>query len=185
MNKKIITILIVITVLAAGGSGFYIGIKKPIPVIQSFFEKINPFKSKVVQVSEPLPPVSEEQSSLPPIFPEEPLEKLTKPITEVEVPSTQPSSPAVEKPLTLTEIEAQVNEIAKKVEILKIEVAKYVLEKQIEQLKFAQIQEQINETQKKASAISQEVAKFVAEKAAQQVAGITNEIPYTGGPIQE
>ena len=98
---------------------------------KSFFSELNPFgPAAIVQTLAPSAPAQLTQPTTSPIL-EKPLEKLTEPLTEVRPLSTPSSAssatpkPSVIKPLTLAEIQEQLDDIAEKIDVLNQKVAKF------------------------------------------------------------
>lgn len=186
MKKKIIIPIVILIFLISAGIGFAVGTKNAtffsiIDKTKNTLTQINPFKAKTVEEQI----VSSEEELTPSSFGEA-FEELTQPISEAQPESL--ASPIIsglvvpqpEKPLTLAEIEAQVKDISQKVNILTLELKKFVIEKEIQKVKFSAIQEQLSNIQGKTSTLSQEVAQFIATTP--QVAGATTATPFTGGP---
>lgn len=136
--------------------GFYASISKPIEsIIGGISTEIVNNEQEQISLQAPLGTNIEQKSP----------EKLTQPVIEIETTSPDPAQTVTQKPtvvklLTPAEIETQIANISKQVEILKVEFAKYQAEKQLEQLKFAEIQKQINDIQTKINSLSQQVKDY-------------------------
>lgn len=161
MREKIINTILILVVLAAVGIGFYFGNQK-LSFLQSLFNRTS---EKVVTLSSPgtteQQQISTPESAASPVSGQASPEKLTNPISEPKIISPQvkgattPMAEA-EKPLTLAEIKVKVDAISAQVDILKIEVAKYNAEKQLEEIRLIQIQNQVNEIKTKIDTMTKE-----------------------------
>ena len=99
---------------------------------KSFFSELNPFgPAAIVQTLAPSAPAQPTQPVTSPIL-EKPLEKLTEPLTEVRPLSTPSSAspatpkPSATKPVTLAEIQEELDDISERIDVLNKEVAKLV-----------------------------------------------------------
>jgi chromosome segregation ATPase len=177
MARKITNALLILIIIVAAGAGFYLGNQK-FAFIQSIFDKSS--KSLIATTSSTLGGASieneelEEEISLesPIVINEEPSDKLDTPSlnieesAETEIETTQTET----NQMSLAEIEQQLNEIQKQVDILKLEVPKYVAEYELQQIKDAEIQKQIEEIKaqidtliKEKQSISQTTTTIIGE----------------------
>jgi len=179
MARKITNALLILIIIVAAGAGFYLGNQK-FAFIQSIFDKSS--KSLVATTSSTLGGASTENEELeqeislesPIVANEEPSDKLDAPSLNIEEPAeTEIETGATQaeiKQMSLAEIEQQINEIQKQVDILKLEVPKYVAEYELQQIKDAEIQKQIEEIKiqidtliKEKQSISQSATTIIGE----------------------
>jgi len=96
------------------------------------------------------------------------------------------SSVVPQRQLSTAEIQQQINEIKLKIDLLTIEVRIYNIQQEAKKLQLAETQQKINDIAEKIENLTQQISQFAAENpVSAQVAGVTNELPFTGGPIQD
>jgi len=172
MKKKTSIVIVVLVVLIVVGGAFYLfktG-KIQIPQFSSNNEK------------EFLPASSTEESAQQPTLPGVEAES-TSSETSIANPSVSASG-SLQRQMTLEKIEAQVDEIKNEVDVLTLKVEQYTLETKIKEAKIVLIQQQINDVSGQVSVLKGDISEFVKANGGllPQVAGATQEMPFTGGP---
>jgi len=168
MSRKITNFLLILVILVALGLGFYFGNQK-FTFFQSLFSRSQE-ASLSTEESGSSDTIAEEEQGFSLPESSSSMEDVTKEVAQQQIEIAIPSepvkseivseSPVVQKPLTLSEIKEKIDEISSKVEILKIELAKYLAEKQLQEMRYAEIQNQISDIAVKIDALSRETTEF-------------------------
>ena len=153
MSRKITNFFLILVILVALGLGFYFGSQK-FTFFQSLFTR-----SEKTSLSTTGNESSDTVSNIENVSNEvvQPQPETRNISSEPVKPEIVPQQPVVPKLLTLSEIKDKIAVISNKVEILKIEVAKYLAEKQLQEMNYAEIQSQINDIAIKINALSKEI----------------------------